>query len=127
MEYSLKIESSEAGTNGILSLVGDLTMVSALETRKALLEAIAEVDILELDLEKAASVDISFLQLLCSAHRECFFSGKGIILLGGMTDKIEELLQRSGYSSQFGCLTDAKKSCLWSTLSSSKSQCHVTT
>jgi anti-anti-sigma regulatory factor len=116
MEYSLKIESSQAGVSGVLSLVGDVTMVSAVETRKALLEAIAEVDILKLDLEGVTSADISFLQILCAAHRECFFLGKEIFLQEGVTDKVEELLERSGYSRQLGCLAEAQKSCLWSTL-----------
>ncbi|MEE4240674.1 MAG: STAS domain-containing protein [Desulfopila sp.] len=124
MEYTLKIESSEAGMSGVLSLTGDVTMVSALETRKALLEAITEVDILRLDLEGVSSADISFLQILCAAHRECFLQGKEIFLEEGNRGNVEDLLERSGYSRQLGCIVEARKSCLWCTVPGSIDASH---
>jgi len=113
MDHSLKVTKTEAGKEGVLSLVGDLTMAEAQETQKVLLEAIEEVDTLHLDLKEIESVDVSFIQLLCAAHRECFLSEKDIFLQGGVSDIIENLLERAGYSKQCGCSSAAKKSCLW--------------
>ena len=113
MNHSLKVNETEAGKEGMLSLVGDLTMTEAQDTKKALLEAIEQVDTLLLDLQKIESVDVSFIQLLCAAHRECFLSEKGIFLQGEVSIIMETLLERAGYSKQCGCFPAAKKSCLW--------------
>ena len=114
MDHSLKVDITEAGKEGFLALAGDLTMVEAQETKKVLLEAIEKVDTLHLDLQKIESVDVSFIQLICAAHRECFLSEKEIFLRGGGRDIIDQLLERAGYSKQCGCKSEAKKSCLWS-------------
>jgi anti-anti-sigma factor len=114
MDHSLKVTITEAGKEGFLSLVGDLTMAEAQETKKVLLEAIQEVNTLHLDLKEIESVDLSFIQLLCAAHRECFLAEKAIFLQGDVSDIMEKLLEKAGYSKQFGCSSAAKKSCLWS-------------
>ncbi len=114
MEHSLQINTIPTGIEGILTLKGDLTMVSAEETRTALLEAIGQVDALRLDLHDVESADVSFLQLLCAAHRECFLMEKKIIFKGNIPEFLQTLLERAGYSRQLGCISDAKKSCLWS-------------
>ncbi len=113
MDHSLKVEMTEVGKEGVLALAGDLTMVEAQETKKVLLEAIEKVDTLHLDLKKIESVDVSFIQLLCAAHRECFLSEKEIFLQGGVSDIMNQLLEKAGYSKQCGCYSAAKKSCLW--------------
>ncbi len=114
MKHSLKSSITETGKDGLLSLGGDVTMVYALETKKVLLEAIQEVDTLNLDLHEIESVDVSLVQLICAAHRECYLSGKKILLQGGVGDVMLELMERAGYCKQQGCDYDAKKSCLWS-------------
>ncbi len=114
MDHSLKLTKTEAGKEGYLSLVGNLTMAEVQETQKVLLEAIEQVDTLYLDLKEIESVDVSFVQLLCAAHRECFLSEKDIFLQGGVSDIMEKLLASAGYSKQCGCYSAAKKSCLWS-------------
>ncbi len=80
MNHSLKVTKTTDGKEGTLSLAGDLTMAEVQETKQALLEAIGEVDTLRLDLKEIEAVDVSFIQLLCAAHRECFLSEKGIFL-----------------------------------------------
>lgn len=114
MGHTLTVSNTESGKEGVLSLTGDLTLVEALETQKILLEAIGEVDLLHIDLKEIESVDISFIQLLCAAHRECLFSKKKIFVQGDMTGTIKEFLERAGYSKQHGCLSGAQGSCLWS-------------
>ncbi len=113
MDHSLKVDITEAGKEGFLALAGDLTMVEVQETKKVLLEAIEKVDTLHLDLQKIESVDVSFIQLICAAHRECFLSEKEIFLKDGVRDIIDQLLERAGYSKQCGCYSAAKKGCLW--------------
>jgi ABC-type transporter Mla MlaB component len=117
MDHSLKVTKTEAGKEGTLSLTGDLTMAEVHETKKALLGAIGEVDILRLDLREIESADVSFVQLLCAAHRECFLTDKEFLLDDGVGNILATLLERAGYLKQCGCFPGAQKSCLWSTCS----------
>ncbi len=114
MNHSLKVTKTIDGKEGTLTLAGDLTMAHVLKTKKAVLGAIGEVDTLRLDLKEVAEVDVSFVQLLCAAHRECFLSEKGLFLEGEVSNVMENLLERAGYLKQCGCFPAAKKSCLWS-------------
>jgi anti-anti-sigma regulatory factor len=113
MDQSLKVTNTETGKEGFLSLMGDMTLAEAQEIKKALLEAVVEVDTLYIDLKEIESVDISFLQLLCASHRECFLSKKQIFLQGGVSNIMEKLLERAGYTKQCGCPPAAQMTCLW--------------
>lgn len=113
MEHSLKVNKTETGLEGLLLFDGDLTMVEAQETAQTLFEAILEVNILNVDLQNVGAVDVSLIQLLCSAHRECFLSGKTIHVVSGANESIRQLVERSGYCKQLGCVSGAKISCLW--------------
>ncbi|SHO43470.1 STAS domain-containing protein [Desulfopila aestuarii] len=114
MEHSLKITRTDVGTEGTLSLVGDVTMTEVRETKDALLEAIGEVDRLYLDLHQVESADVSFIQVLCAAHRECFLTEKALFLQGNVSGNLQTLLERAGYVKQCGCFPAARESCLWS-------------
>ncbi len=113
MKDAFEISTTAAGTEGILTLSGDVTMVEASETREVVLKAIEAVETLHLDLAGIESVDVSFIQLICAAHRECYITGKKIVLQDGPGQAMEDLLERAGYNKQLGCTSDAKKSCLW--------------
>lgn len=115
MDHSLKVSITNTGKEGVLSLLGNLTMIEAREAKKTLLEAIEEVDTLYIDMSGIEAVDVSFIQLICAAHRECFLAQKEIYIQGGASDAMEQFLCKAGYSKQQGCLTGAKTSCLWST------------
>ncbi|MGB6947325.1 MAG: STAS domain-containing protein [Bryobacteraceae bacterium] len=58
---------------------GDCTISSAAELKLALVEGLASGQPLELDLERAGQIDISFLQLLWSAEREAARAGLGFV------------------------------------------------
>lgn len=113
MGHALIVNDTQTGKEGVLTLMGRHTMAETMETKKALVEAIEEVDRLHLDLLAIESIDVSFIQLLCAAHRECFLSGKIICLQGDVPGAIEDFLQRAGYSKQHGCFAEAQASCLW--------------
>ena len=115
MDHSLDVSKTNIGKEGVLSLMGNLTMLEAQEAKKALLEAIEEVDTLYLDISGIETVDVSFIQLICAAHRECFLTQKKIYMQGDVSDTMEIFLTKAGYYKQHGCLTGAKTSCLWST------------
>jgi anti-anti-sigma regulatory factor len=113
MEHSLTVNKTESGLEGLLLFDGNLTMVEAQETHQTLFEAILEVNILNVDLQNVGAVDVSLIQLLCSAHRECLLSGKTMHIVTGANEAIRQLVERSGYCKQIGCVSGAKQSCLW--------------
>lgn len=113
MKHSLRISKTEEGIEGLLSLWGDMTMPHAQEIRTTLLEAVDKVDTLSLDLDEIESVDVSFVQLICAAHRECEKNDKMIFLQGKKEGSVHDILQRTGYSKQIGCPAGSQKSCLW--------------
>lgn len=113
MKHSLTVNKAQAGLEGILLFEGDLTLLQAQEIHQIIFEAILEVNSLLIDLQNVCEVDVSLIQLLCSAHRECFLSGKTILIENGENESMNRLLERSGYRKQRGCLSGAKESCLW--------------
>lgn len=121
MGHSLKISENGAGKEGVLVLMGNVTIMEALETKEKLLEAIKEVDVLHVDVQAIESVDVTFIQLLCAAHRECFLSKKEVFLQGDLVDTLEEFLERAGYSKHHGCIPGAQASCLWCNLQENRS------
>ena len=118
MRSSLRTNNIDGAKEGLLSFQGDMTMMHALEIKKDLLEATGEADILQLDLHEIESVDVSFVQLICAAHRECASSGKKISLQIGSSEPVKELFNRAGYSKQFGCPAAYRESCVWKSLES---------
>ncbi len=114
MQHSWTVDTTTTDPAGVLVLKGDLTMVQAMENHRILLEAIQEVTTLAIELQNIGAMDMSFVQLLCSVHRECLLSGKKIHLQYEDREAINRLLEKSGYCKQLGCLPGAKESCLWS-------------
>ncbi len=112
MKHELKTEKTEAGREGTLSLWGDLTMACARENKDVLLEALENVDTLHLNLQDVESVDVSLIQIICAAHRECAMSGKKITLYEP-GEVVGELLSKAGYCKQLGCPEGLKATCLW--------------
>ncbi|MBF0608980.1 MAG: STAS domain-containing protein [Candidatus Magnetobacterium sp. LHC-1] len=59
--------------SGVLSLTGELIIANAEDVKGALLSALSSARCLQLDVSRVTEVDLSYIQLLCSAHR---FAGK---------------------------------------------------
>ncbi len=116
MKSSLKKNDTNGERVGLLSFQGDMTMMHALEIKKNLLEATGETDVLHLDLHEIESADVSFVQLICAAHRECASSGKKITLQIGSNKPVKDLFERAGYRKQFGCPAAYKETCVWKSL-----------
>jgi hypothetical protein len=66
-------------THWLLRLEGDYNISSAAELKAALLDGLASSKELELDLEGAGELDITFLQLLWAAEREAGRAGPRLV------------------------------------------------
>ncbi len=99
--------------SGILKLEGELNIQCALPFREALLRAFEHVEKLSLDMEGLESIDISCLQLLCSAHRTFIKSNKEMTITPhNMTTSLKEAITNAGYARKGGCLLNPDGKCL---------------
>jgi ABC-type transporter Mla MlaB component len=103
----------EENNSGTLTLDGDLTLSQAEELRMLLIKAIINVDKLFLALGDIGEIDLSCLQLLCSAHRSAIRMNKTIAFAGAWTEPFRKAIQQSGYARTVGCNLDCSGSCIW--------------
>ncbi len=109
MDY--KIEAN--GNALVLILNGEATIDAAGELKKMLLNSIESADDIVINIEGLTAVDLSFLQLLCSAHRSCLKLKKNLSLSNGRPNFYNRIVRNAGYSRQKGCELDSDNSCLW--------------
>ena len=94
-------------------LDGDLTVADAAELRNILLEALAASDHIEVDLRGVTGLDLSFLQMMCSAGRSARKLGKELFLTGTMGEVIMRARKEVGFIRNSGCNYNPTTSCLW--------------
>jgi anti-anti-sigma regulatory factor len=99
--------------NQVVTLSGSLTIDRAVELRSTLLEALDSRDEVLLDLGGAGEIDLSFLQILCSAHKTSLIRHKRFALEGKRPEVLERIVKEAGFRRQAGCKLDKQKCCLW--------------
>ncbi|UTG93953.1 STAS domain-containing protein [Geobacter sulfurreducens] len=112
----LTIERKHGGDSGeryVLGVGGDLTIPFAGEFRGALLEALDQAGSVEVDVSGVSAVDITGLQLLCSAHRAACTRQKGFFLTGRDNPVFAESVGLAGFERHVGCSRDVGKNCIW--------------
>ncbi len=103
----------ESGTQGTLTLDGDLTLAQAEELRMLLIKSIINVDELTLEFGDVRDVDLSCLQLLCSVHRSAVRMNKRVAFSGSRPEAFDKVMRDAGYVRSMGCHLDCFGSCLW--------------
>lgn len=99
--------------NETISLKGDLTVQHIAAIKAELAQAMARLDSLQLDISEATDVDISFLQLLCAAHRSALNLHKELALADQTQERIRKTLKDAGFVRHVGCSLGCSESCLW--------------
>lgn len=96
-----------------LTMCGSLTVVNAAEILKKIRDALEQTDRLVVTVGEDAGVDVSFLQILCAAHRTAAAQNKCFRLNAGKTPAFEDAARVAGYVRVRGCFRDRDGSCLW--------------
>ena len=109
--FDCKVE--ESADKKILTINGELTIQNIAELRKVLIESLKDTEHLALNLENITEVDMSCLQLLCSAHKTTIKSDKHFTLHGSSSAILWEAVKDSGYQQIKGCELVTDNSCLW--------------
>ena len=107
------IRRSRAGERAIVTVSGDLTVPHANAVRSALLEAVQGASAVEVVVENIVDLDVSFPQLVCSAHRMAADLNKQLTITGTEQEAFSDMLHRSGFTRHIGCHENTRKSCLW--------------
>lgn len=105
---------SDGGDCVVLKLEGDLTIQVAGELRDAVLRAQESAGHLALNLETVTGVDVSCLQVFCSAHRTLVKSGRQLSLVHPVPASFMQSVREAGYERERGCALDIHHTCLWS-------------
>jgi len=103
----------KTGNKGIVMLSGDLTLPYAEELKGVFLKALVETDDVSVGFENVQEVDLSCLQLLCSAHRSAVRLKKSITFNTALPQAFKEAADAAGFTRLKGCKLDCDKSCLW--------------
>ncbi|HWR72770.1 MAG TPA: STAS domain-containing protein [Nitrospirota bacterium] len=106
-------EIRQTDKEGELVISGSLTVDNAGRLRKALLDSIERHEDVGLDIAEDAVLDLSFLQLLCSAHRTAVAAKKSFKIRGTACLNMVKAVGESGYLRKTGCSRDRNGSCLW--------------
>jgi anti-anti-sigma regulatory factor len=95
-EAKMQFHLQDDGT-GIVAAEGDLTVYNAPDLGKALSEALESSDRVELDFENVKTIDLSCLQLVCSAFLTFEDMKKTIAFGGGLPAAVEKAVKDAGY------------------------------
>jgi len=109
----MEFVTNQTEETGVLTLNGELTIQRAGEIKEILQKSIKSADKLEIRLENVADIDLSCLQLLCSAHRTALNLEKNITLVNGGSELYHQAVKYAGYDKSRGCPNNSQKNCLW--------------
>jgi anti-anti-sigma regulatory factor len=110
----MNLTLDESTRNGILSLEGEMTLPKAGEFKASLKEALGAADHIVIDLRRVSELDLSCLQLLCSAHRTSVGLNKGLGIATPRPEALRQWVERAGLTRHVGCPQDVHHTCLWS-------------
>lgn len=118
----LEYHFEDSGGSFLLGISGELTLENIPGLRNALLERLDQDGNITINLEKIGAVDISFIQLLCSAHRTALSRGKSISL-SSYPEPFMKAIKDSGLCS-FVCRKNGKRTeCMWPEPTALRTQC----
>jgi anti-anti-sigma regulatory factor len=110
---NLTFLEQQSGKQGNLTLDGDLTVNRAEELRMLLIKALIDADQVRVEFGPVTGVDLSCLQLLCSAHRSAGRMQRRLSLSGDWPEPFKQTVEQAGYARHTGCRLDSDHSCLW--------------
>lgn len=109
----MAVEMTRSGGTDVLKLKGSWTIERANELKRVLLEMLNSCEHMSIDLEELTDVDLSTMQLICSAHRTSLRDGKQLALHERKSQSLKQVVHEAGFVRTLGCHKDPTKKCLW--------------
>ena len=96
-----------------LLVAGSVTIDQAAGFKEALLGALEAGDELEVNLDGITELDLTGLQLLCSAHQSATVQGKRFFTQACGSEIYRKVAADAGFYRHVGCSRDTTCSCIW--------------
>lgn len=87
--------------NATLTLEGNHTIEHAGTLRGILHESLTKAQVVELDMANVGPVDITFLQLLVSAHKTAASLGRTLKIAGSLPPSVVQIMDEAGVELPF--------------------------
>jgi len=110
----MKYQRKKLKNHTKLKFSGELTIAHADAIRSALSDTLDKADSVVLDVEQVTEMDLSALQLFCSAHRTAVANGKQIRFGCQPPEALDQTMSSAGFVREIGCDHRAEEKCLWS-------------
>jgi len=107
------MKSKDAGKVKTLTYSGEISLSEVGTLAEEIKSALAEADQVRVDLVAVDDVDLSVLQLLCSAHRSAAGVGKHLILDGAISAGLSRKVVDAGFHRHLGCSFVNGHNCIW--------------
>lgn len=104
---------SLSGNDGELILEGDLTVEQAEELKEALIAGMEQAERVTVNIEQVTEIDLSCLQVFCSAHRTFDSVEKELTFNRHGLAPFEQTLRLAGFNSVKVCDLKPNTACLW--------------
>ena len=113
-EMTIERLEDAAGALQGLKVAGSLTVAQAATFREALLDMLSETKgEFTVDVSAVSSLDLSGLQLLCSAHQSACKNGRRLQVVDGGNQAFRGVVADAGFQRHIGCARDTTNSCIW--------------
>ena len=109
----MAVSPGEKNKEETVVVKGALTVSHIAGVRDELLKALKSAAKVALDLRAVTEIDLSALQLICSAHKTAIKTQKKFEFIDSSTGVAVNTAGMNGYLRQTGCSIDQDKSCLW--------------
>lgn len=98
---------------GILTMDAELTLNNINNIKNEFGKAMKKARHLTVDVQAATLVDLTFLQLICAAHRTVLSEGKTLKFAGGLPAVFTKTIMENGFKRKTGCALNPNETCLW--------------
>ncbi len=109
----MDVEIMRSAETNVLKLKGSWTIERANELKRVLLEMLNSCEHMSIDLEGLTDLDLSTIQLFCSAHRTSLRDCKQLALHERKSESLKQMVRDAGFVRALGCHKDPDKKCLW--------------
>lgn len=101
------------GAGFVVRLRGELTVEFSATIREAILGAFAKPGAVTVDISGLSYADLSFFQLLCSAHRKAAKEDRELSVRGYTERAVQGLIDEIGFARNSACIAGKEVDCLW--------------
>jgi len=109
----MDFQIEESTKTGRLILSGEMGIQQAAALKDQLQNVQESVEHLFLDVHGVTGLDVSSLQIFCSAHRTFMKLHKQLIFAGPLPRAWTDFMEAAGFVRGKGCSLDSNNTCLW--------------